>query len=70
MFGEKKTWENVQCILVSKLYPDSFVPLFHFHRFDTTPLILLVKVTLIRNCKSVEGDWFRWANACVQVDRR
>ena len=29
----KKTWENVQCILLSKLYPDSSVLLFHFHQF-------------------------------------
>ena len=24
MFGEKKSWEYVQCILTSKLYPDFF----------------------------------------------
>ena len=30
---EKKPWENVQCILVSKLYPDFFLLLYHFHQF-------------------------------------
>ena len=29
MFGVKKNWENAQCVLVSKLYPDFFVVLFH-----------------------------------------
>ena len=29
----KKLWENVQSILVLKLYPDFFVLLFHFHQF-------------------------------------
>ena len=29
----KKPWENVQCILVLKLYSDFFVLLFHFHQF-------------------------------------
>ena len=30
---KQKNWENVQCILISKLYPDSIVLLFHFHQF-------------------------------------
>ena len=33
MFEEKETRENVQCILVAKLYRDFFVPLFHFDQF-------------------------------------
>ena len=53
MFGEKKTGENVQCLLLSKLYLDFFVLVFHFHQFYyNAPLILLVKVILIRNRKS------------------
>ena len=43
---------------------------FIFTSFSITPLILLVKVMLIRNCKLVKGDQFRWANSCVQVGRR
>ena len=38
---------------------------FIFTSFNTTPLTHLVKVILIRNCKSVQGDWFRYANACA-----
>ena len=53
---EKKTWENVQYILVLKLY-SNFVLFFIFSSFNTTPLILLVKIILIRNCKSVKGDY-------------
>ena len=30
---EKKTCENVQVILVSKLNPDFFILFFHFHQF-------------------------------------
>ena len=30
---EKKTCENVQVILISKLNPDFFILLFHFHQF-------------------------------------
>ena len=51
-----KTRENVQCILGWKLYSDIFFLLFHFTRFNTTPLIFLVKVMLMRNCKSVKDD--------------
>ena len=51
-----KFWENVQCLLVPKLYPGFFVLLFRFHQFNATPLILLVKIILIRNCKSVKSD--------------
>ena len=29
----KKPWENIQRILVLKLYPDFFVLLFHLHQF-------------------------------------
>ena len=76
MFGEKKPWENVQCILVSKLYLDFFVLLFHFHQFKysvtntfgktylTSKLLVSEKVTnsggLILGC--------RWAgvNALTQ----
>ena len=32
---------------------------FIFTGFNTTPLIHLVKVILIRSCESVQGDWFR-----------
>ena len=34
---------------------------FIFTSFNTIPLILLVKIILISNYKSVKGDWFRWA---------
>ena len=50
-----KTWENVQCTLVSSLYPDLSY-FFIFTGFNTTPLMRLVKIILIRNRKSVEGD--------------
>ena len=66
MFGEK-TWENVQYILVLQSCPDFVVLFFIFTSFKLTPLILFVKIILIRNCKSVKDDKFRWANACVQV---
>ena len=40
------TWENVQCILVSNSYPD--LSCFSiFTSFNSTPLMLLVKITLI-----------------------
>ena len=65
MFGEEKTGKmfNVHWLLFHIL-------LSHFTSFNTTPLILLVKITLIRKCESVKGDQFRWANASVQVGRR
>ena len=34
VISEKKLWKNVKCILVSKLYLDFFVRLFHFHQFQ------------------------------------
>ena len=43
---------------------------FIFNSFNITLLTLLVQVILSRNGKSVKGDSFRWANACVQVGRR
>ena len=49
-----KTWENVQCILVLKFSPD--LSFFIFTSFNTTPLMLLVKIILIWNCKSVKRD--------------
>ena len=49
-----KTWENVQCILISKLHPDLSC-FFIFTSFNTAPLILLVKIILTQNCKSVKG---------------
>ena len=48
---EKRISENVQCTLVLQLYPDFVVLLFIFTSFNTTPLILLVKSILIRNCQ-------------------
>ena len=42
MFAEK-TRENAKFILVKQLCPDSVVLFFIFTRFNTTPLILLVK---------------------------
>ena len=47
-----KTVENVHSISISKLYPDFFSLLFHFHE---TPLTLSVK---IRICQSVKDDQF------------
>ena len=41
---EKKIWENVQCKLVLQLYPDFAALFFSFTSFNTTPLILLVKI--------------------------
>ena len=43
MLGEK-TWENVQCIFVLKLYPDFVVLFFIFTSFNITRVILLVKI--------------------------
>ena len=43
MFGEK-TWENVQGIFMLKLYPDFVVLFFIFTSFNTTRVILLVKI--------------------------
>ena len=63
MFGEKdpgKMYNVYWC----RSYTQFFCP-----SFNTTPLILFLKVILIGNCKSVKGDYFRWANACVQVSR-
>ena len=41
--------------------------LFIFTSLNTTSLTLLVNIVLIRNCKSVNSDQFRWANVYVQV---
>ena len=43
MFGEK-TWENVQGIFMLKLYPDFVVLFFIFTSFNTTRVILLVRI--------------------------
>ena len=51
---EKKTCENVQCILVLQLCPDFFILFFIFTSFNTTALILLVKIILIRSCRSLK----------------
>ena len=53
MFGEKSC-KNVQCMLVLQLYSDFVVLFFIFTSFSTTPLILLAKIILIQNCKSVQ----------------
>ena len=59
------SWENVHSILVSNSYPDLFC-FSIFTSFNSTPLMLLVKITLIWNRKSAEGELFRWVNAFVQ----
>ena len=59
MFGEKnpkKMYNVYQCILVSKLYRDFFLLFFLSTSFNGTSLIFLVKIILIRNCKSMKGD--------------
>ena len=80
MFGEEKPWENVQCTLVLKLYPDFLVLLFHFHQFYfnvtntfgktylTSKLLVSEKVTSSGRLKLVS----RWAgvNALAQIKFR
>ena len=50
---EEKISENVQCILILKLYPDFVVMFFIFNSFKTTWLIPLVNCL---NSKSVGGQ--------------
>ena len=50
---EEKILENVQCILILKLYPDFVVMFFIFNSFKTTWLIPLVNCL---NSKSVGGQ--------------
>ena len=42
-----------------------FFCFFILTSFNITPLKHLVKVILIRSCESVQGEWFRQANACA-----
>ena len=56
MFGEKNLGKFTMCIgieIIPRLFLSCF---FIFTSFNKTPLILLVKVMLIRNCKSVKHD--------------
>ena len=53
MFGVKKKCENAQCVLVSKLYPDFFVVLFHQDLKLPVSEIWIIQL----------------GNACVQVGR-
>ena len=55
MFEEKNLGKCTMYIGIAVM-PKLCCPVFHFHQFYTTPLILLVKNILIRNCKSVKGD--------------
>ena len=55
MFGEN-AWENLKFILVKQLCPDSINLFFIFTRFNTMPLILLVKANLNSDFWSVEGE--------------
>ena len=50
MLGEKKLGKCTMYIGIE------VVCFFIFTSFNITPLILLVKIILIRNCKSVKGD--------------
>ena len=56
MFGEKSLGKCTMYIGIAVVaMPRLCCPLFHFHSFNTTSLILLVKINLIQNCKSVKG---------------
>ena len=57
--------ENVQCIFVWQLYPDFVVLLFIFTSFDTTSLILLVKIISSQSKVTNSGGLMlvcRWAS--------
>ena len=56
MFGEKNQGKCTMYIGIAVMaMPRLCCPLFIFTSFNTTPLILLVKINLIRNYKSVKG---------------
>ena len=62
------TWENVYWY---QSYTQNFLScFFSFTSFNTTGQILLVKIILIRNWKSVKCKQFSSANACVQIGSR
>ena len=68
---EKKNLGKCTTLTGIEVIPGLFLSCFFiFTSLNITLLTLLVQVILSRNGKSVKGDSFRWANACVQVDRR
>ena len=66
MFGEKKLGKCAMYIGTQTFLFCFFI----FTNFNITALMLLVKVTLIQNCKSMTVVKFRWTNACMQAGRR